>query len=315
MTKTLRIGTRGSKLALFQAGLVADALKAAHPGLGVEIVEIQTSGDWKPAHGETRLAEVEGGKGLFAREIEQAILDGSVDCGVHSLKDMPAVLPEGLVIRHVLERADPRDALLANNDANATVRSLDDLPQGAVVGTSSMRRQAMILAKRPDIKIKPLRGNVPTRIEKLRAGQVDATLLALAGLTRLGLAHEASCILEPDQMLPAAGQGIVGIEIRANDTATAAVLDSIHHCDTGYVAAAERATLAVLDGSCRTPIGAFATLDGGVLTLRVMVASPDGGRVYADEQSGPVTGDDAAARLGQVVGLRLKARVPSDIFS
>lgn len=308
--ETIRIGTRGSKLALVQAGMVEAALKTAHPGLNVEIKIIQTSGDWKPEQGETRLSEVEGGKGLFAREIERAILDGVVDCGVHSLKDMPSFLPKGLVIRHVLQRADCRDAFLSNG-----AKRIEDLPQGAVVGTSSLRRQAMILNLRPDLKIAPLRGNVPTRIEKLRSKQVDAAVLALAGLHRLGLEHEISSVIEPDQMLPAASQGIVGLEMREDDEQTGRLLDAIHHGETGLVAAAERAALATLDGSCHTPIGAHATLKGGVIHLQVLVASGDGVQMFRDEQSGPVHSDADAATLGHVVGMRLKARVPPEILA
>lgn len=308
--KPLRIGTRGSKLALVQTHMVVDALKAAHPGLAVEIMVIQTSGDWKPGQGEARLSEAAGGKGQFAVEIERAILANAVDCGVHSLKDMPTFLPEGLIIRHTLKREDSRDVLLANGP----VRNLEELPQGAVVGTSSLRRQAMLLARRPDLKIVSLRGNVPTRIEKLRSGQVDAAILALAGLTRLHLEHEIACILDRDTMLPAACQGIVGIEIRDNDTDTERLFDPIHDAEAGLAAAAERAALAVLDGSCHTPIGAHATLADGQMILKVLVASADGQTVFRDEQSGPVAHDDDAARLGQVVGLRLKARVPPDLF-
>lgn len=310
MAQKLRIGTRGSKLALVQANMVADALKRAHPGLDAEIVVIQSSADWKPEQGETRLSEAEGGKGLFAREIEQAILANAVDCGVHSMKDMASFLPDGLQVVHVLDRADPRDALLANDG----IQSIADLPQGAVVGTASLRRQAMLLALRPDLKIVPLRGNVPTRIEKLRGKQVDATILALAGLNRLGLAHEASCTIDADTMLPAAGQGIVGIETRVGDAQTALLLDAIHNRETGLVLAAERAALQVLDGSCHTPIGAHATLDGDQLHLRVLVASGDGVQVFRDEQSGPVHGDHDAILIGQVVGARLKSRLPDGIL-
>jgi hydroxymethylbilane synthase len=301
----LRIGTRGSKLALVQTGMVEAALKAAHPGLAVEVKIIQTSGDWKPEQGETRLSETQGGKGLFAREIEYALLAGEIDCGVHSLKDMASHLPEGLVIRHVLKRADCRDAFLSNGP-----KRIEDLPHGAVVGTSSLRRQAMILNLRPDLKIVPLRGNVPTRIEKLRSKQVDAAVLALAGLQRLKLENEVATILDPEQMLPAASQGIVGIEIREDDAVTAKLLDAIHDSKTGLVAAAERAALATLDGSCHTPIGAHAVLNADVIMLKVLVASPDGVQTFRDEQSGPVHSDADAANLGHVVGMRLKARLP-----
>ncbi|MGZ9098040.1 MAG: hydroxymethylbilane synthase [Micavibrio sp.] len=310
MTKIFRIGTRGSKLALIQTEMVASALKRAHPGLEIQVVTIQTSGDWKPEQGETRLSEASGGKGQFAHEIERAILAHDVDCGVHSLKDMPSFLPEGLVIRHVLKRADPRDAFLANG-----VKRIEDLPQGAIVGTSSLRRQAMILKLRPDLKIVPLRGNVPTRIEKLRAGQVDAAVLALAGLQRLGLDHEAASILEPEAMLPAACQGIVGIEIRADDDEASALLHGIHDIPAGLSAAAERMALGTLDGSCHTPIGAHATLDGDAMTLKLLVASPDGAVIFEDEQKGPVHSDEEAAMLGRVTALRLKSRLPPNFLT
>ncbi len=310
MMKPLRIGTRGSKLALIQTGMVAEALKAAYPGLEVETVVIQTSGDWKPEQGETRLSESSGGKGLFAREIELALLDGAIDCGVHSLKDLASALPEGLVVRHVLPREDSRDAFLSNE-----AKTIADLPQGAVVGTSSLRRQAMLLKIRPDLKIVTLRGNVPTRIEKLRAGQVDATILAYAGLKRLGLNSEVAAVLDFDEMLPAACQGIVGIETRRNDEETAGILNAIHHRMTGLMAAAERMALGTLSGSCHTPIGAQAVMNGDVLTLKVLVASADGVQIFTDEQSGPVQNDEEAAILGQVVGLRLKARVPPGLLT
>ncbi len=185
MTDTLRIGTRGSKLAMVQTHMVVDAVRRVHPGLMVEVKEILTSGDWKPEHGETRLAEAAGGKGLFAKEIERALLDGEIDCGVHSLKDMPSFLPPGLEIPFVLEREDPRDVFLSHQ-----YDSLESMPAGSVVGTSALRRQAFILQKRPDLKVVPLRGNVPTRIEKMKSGQVGALVLASAGLRRLGLESE-----------------------------------------------------------------------------------------------------------------------------
>lgn len=308
--KPLRIGTRGSKLALAQTDMVIAALTAAHPGIQIEIVVIQTTGDWKPEHGETRLSEAKGGKGQFAHEIEMAMLRGEVDCGVHSLKDMASFLPDGLVIRHVLPRADCRDAFLSNGAA----RNLDELPSGAVVGTSSLRRQAMLLNRRPDLKIATLRGNVPTRIEKMRAGQVDATILAMAGLQRLGLEHEVASSISIDDMLPAACQGIVGIETRADDVETAALFDAIHDRVSGFSAAAERAALATLDGSCHTPIGAYSVVTGDQMKLDVLVASADGTQIFRDAQTGPVQNDDDAANLGRLVGLRLKSRVPADIF-
>lgn len=310
MEKIVRIGTRGSRLALLQAGMVADALARAHPGIRTEIVTIKTSGDWKPGTGETRLSEAAGGKGQFAKEIEAALIDGRVDCGVHSMKDMPSFLPPGLVIRHMLPREDARDAFLAND-----CDRLEDLRQGAVIGTSSLRRQAFLLAKRPDLTIVPLRGNVPTRIEKLRSGQVDATLLAIAGLLRLDLGQEAASILKPADMLPAAGQGAIGVEIRTDDRDIAALFDGIHCRPTGFCVTAERAALQVLDGSCHTPIGAYAELDDdGVLTLTAAVASPDGREFFTERASAPVTSDDDAAALGAAIGGRLKQDVPPSLL-
>lgn len=309
MAQTIRIGTRGSKLALVQAHMVRDGLLRRYPQLMTEIVVIQTSGDWKPQHGETRLSEAQGGKGLFAREIENALLAGEVDCGVHSLKDMPSFLPEGLVIDHVLEREDPRDALLTNGPS-----SLEDLPAGAVVGTSSLRRQAVILARRPDLKVVPLRGNVPTRIEKLRAGQVDATVLAFAGLKRLDLAHEAACILPPETLLPAACQGIVGIETRVDDTQTRALLDALTHHDTAVCAAAERAALQELGGSCRTPVGAYAEFEKGALTFRIEAAQPDGSAMFYESCEGEAKDIAAAAHMGADAGRALRVRLPPGIL-
>ena len=306
----LRIGTRGSKLAMVQTHTVAGLLRARHPGLEIEIVEILTSGDWKPEHGETRLSESEGGKGLFAREIEKAMLDGRVDCGVHSMKDMASFLPEGLVIDHMLLREDPRDAFLAND-----CKTLGELKTGAVMGTSSLRRQAMLLAKRPDLKIVSLRGNVPTRIEKLRAGKVDATMLALSGLKRLGLAHEVASVLSVEEMVPAAGQGAVGIEIRQDDAAVRALFDPLNHEETLLRVNAERAALQVLDGSCHTPIGAHAVLEGDKMSLHVLVAAPDGMRSYEERSAGGVTSVEQARALGKALGEKLKVRVPPDVLA
>lgn len=310
MKDTLKIGTRGSKLALVQANMVAAQLMAAHVGLDVEIVEINTSGDWKPEHGETRLSEAEGGKGLFAKEIERAILDGRVDCGVHSMKDMPSFLPEGLVIEHIPARADPRDAFLSSKYG-----ALEDLPEGAKVGTASLRRQSFILAKRPDLNVIPIRGNVPTRIQKMKDGYADAIILAYAGLERLGLANEAAQVWAPDYMLPAAGQGAVGVEIRESDNAARALLDAVHNRETGLCVAAERAALQRLDGSCHTPIGAYATLDGNNLHLEVMVGSEDGQDIYQDSDKAAVNANSDAIALGDEIGRRLKNIVPPDLLA
>lgn len=310
MSKTIKIGTRGSKLAMIQTNMVADSLRKMHPDIHVEVVEILTSGDWKPEHGETRLSEAEGGKGLFAKEIERAILDGTVDCGVHSMKDMPSFLPDGLVIDHIMERADPRDALVSGKYS-----SLDDLPQGATLGTSSMRRQAFVLAKRPDFKVVPIRGNVPTRIGKMKDGHADAIILAYAGLVRLGLEGEAVQVWDADYMLPAAGQGAVGIEIRKGDDETRALLDALHHRETGLCVSAERAALQILDGSCHTPIGAFATLDGHQMNIDVAVASLDGKDLFEADGSFAVKSVEDAIDLGEGVGNTLRDIVPPELLA
>lgn len=309
MSHKLRIGTRGSKLALKQTNMVADALRHAHPSLDIEIVEILTSGDWKPSQGETRLMESKGGKGQFAHEIEQRILAGDIDCGVHSLKDMPSFLPQGLEINHFMKREDPRDVFLSNK-----YKDFSDLPEGAVVGTSSLRRQAFILHKYPHLKIVPLRGNVATRIEKLHQGQVDATFLAMAGLVRLELTSFATRILEADEFLPACGQGIIGIEIRTGDETTARYLDSISCPTTTLVAIAERAVLQVLDGSCHTPVGAYATFHDGRMNLKCAVAHPDGTYYLEDSIEGPVANMQDAVTTGQVLGHRMRPKLPAGIL-
>jgi hydroxymethylbilane synthase len=310
MTKTtLKIGTRGSRLALIQTDMVMAALQEAHLDLKIEKIIIKTSGDWKPQDGETRLSEEQGGKGMFAHEIQKAILEGAVDCGVHSLKDMPSFLPKGLVINHVLPREDVRDVLIS-----AKYSSIDDLPEGAVVGTSSLRRQAFILAHRPDVKIVPLRGNVETRIQKLKDGQVDATLLAMAGLNRMGLAGEATMIMEPEDMLPACGQGAVCIETREDDQDTQNLFDSIHCNETGLCVFAEREVLAVLDGSCHTPIGAYAVLDDEMMYLRALVASDDGQSLYYESAQGEIIGAEGAKAFGHDLGQKLKSALPPDFL-
>ena len=309
MTKKLRIGTRGSQLALTQTKMVAAELKNAHPDLDVEIVEILTSGDWKPSQGETRLMESKGGKGQFAHEIEQRILAGDIDCGVHSVKDMPSFLPDGLSMTHFLKREDPRDVFLSPK-----YKDLSNMPDGAVIGTSSLRRQAFILNKFPHLKIVALRGNVATRIEKLHQGQVDATFLALAGLNRLGLTQFANKTLESHEFLPACGQGTIGIEIRLDDTVTAQYLDTISCPVTTLTAIAERAVLQVIDGSCHTPIGAFATIKDGWMILKSAIAKPDGSFYLEDRIDGPVTKWEDARTMGHVLGYRMKPKLPDGIL-
>lgn len=308
--KSFKLGTRGSPLALKQAAMVKEALISAHPGLAVETVIIKTSGDWKPADGETRLSELEGGKGLFVREIERALMGGDIDFAVHSMKDVPSFLPEGLALDHVLPRADVRDAFICRS-----VSSFMDLPVGATVGTSSLRRQAFLLGKRPDLKVVPLRGNVQTRIDKMDAGAVDATFLAMAGLNRLGLSGDFIHPVPMGDMLPACGQGIVALETRADDFETQLLLDAIHHAETGLCGAIERAALQTLDGSCHTPIGAHARIYGDVVLFDLIVASGDGRQVFAEEASIALDVHGDAAAFGRATAEKLKARLPDGILA
>ncbi len=301
----LRLGTRGSPLALAQARMVRAALAAAH-GFDPERIEIQvirTSGDRIQ---DRPLAEV-GGKGLFTKEIEEALVAGLIDFAVHSSKDMPTVLPPGLMLSAFMERDDPRDAFISRK-----AKSIADLPRGATVGTASLRRQAMMKRRRPDLVIVPLRGNVETRLRKLDEGVADATLLALAGLKRLGLADAATAVLDVDEFLPAVGQGAIGIEARAGDSRTRELLGSINHADTFSALAAERAFLAVLDGSCRTPIGGYATISGGKIRFRGMIVKPDGSEAFEAAREGSALD---AERLGTDAGGELKRRAGPDFFA
>jgi hydroxymethylbilane synthase len=309
MTRHIRIGTRGSQLALTQTELFKKALQKAVPNgeLELETVIIKTSGDWSPSHGETRLSEVAGGKGQFAKEIEEAMLDGRIDCAVHSVKDMDSHATDGLLLNHFLPREDVRDAFISEKYVR-----FDDLPEGAVLGTSSVRRQAMALALRPDLKIVPLRGNVPTRLEKVKAGQVDATFLAMAGLNRLELISHCKHPMEIEQMLPGAGQGAVGIQCRESDDELITLLEKINCEKTRLAVQAERAALAVLDGSCHTPIGAYAEIANSEVWLRVCVCALDGSQSWDDETRGDTTDTEG---LGQEVAERLKAKIPASYLS
>jgi hydroxymethylbilane synthase len=279
MSDTIRIGTRGSKLALAQAYQLRDRLIAAH-GLAPDdfhLEIIKTSGDLitdKP------LSEF-GGKGLFTKEIEEALTASGIDLAVHSMKDMPTKLPEGLEISCLLPREDVRDAFISFKAAR-----LADLPKGAVLGTSSLRRQAQVKRLRPDLKVVPYRGNVDTRLRKLEDGVVDATLLAYAGLRRLGLEERATSLIETGEMLPAVAQGAIGVETRIGDERMARLLAPLHDRVTAICVEAERAFLAELDGSCRTPIGGLATLDGDVLLFRGQILTPDGGASFETERRG-----------------------------
>ncbi len=301
----LRIGTRGSPLALAQAGEVRARLAAAH-GVAPERIAltiIRTSGDMIR---DRPLAEA-GGKGLFTKEIEEALVAGAIDLAVHSAKDMPTVLPAGLVIAAVLAREDARDVFISRKS-----KALRDLPVGATVGTASLRRQALVKHLRPDLAVTTMRGNVETRLRKLDAGEVDATLLALAGLKRLRLADAATAILPVEEFLPAVGQGIIAVEARGDDARTLALLQAVDHADTATALAAERAFLAVLDGSCRTPIAGHATLAGGRLRLRGLIAKPDGSAVLEAERNG-AAGD--AVRLGADAGRELRERAGADFLA
>ncbi|HEY0837569.1 MAG TPA: hydroxymethylbilane synthase [Azospirillum sp.] len=306
MTTPLRIGTRGSPLALAQAHETRDRLAAAHPHLAapgaIEIVVLKTTGDRIL---DRTLAEA-GGKGLFTKELEEALFDGRADLAVHSMKDVPTWLPDGLEISTLLPREDVRDAFFSRSG-----HGVDDLPAGSVVGTAGLRRQAQILERRPDLTIVPLRGNVQTRLAKLDAGEVDATLLALAGLRRLGLTDRITAVLEPGVMLPAVAQGAIGIEIRSSDDRTRALLAPLNCADTAVRVTAERALLAMLDGSCRTPIAAMARLEGDALTLDAKVLSPDGRQVFTAHRAG--TAAEAAA-LGADAGAEIKAQLPPGFF-
>jgi hydroxymethylbilane synthase len=247
-----------------------------------------------------------GGKGLFTREIEEALLDGGIDIAVHSMKDMPTLQPEGLVLDCYLPREDPRDAFVSPGAAG-----IADLPEGAVVGSSSLRRRAQLANRRPDLRLVEFRGNVQTRLAKLEQGVAAATFLAMAGLSRLGMTHVARGPIAPEAMLPAVAQGAIGVERRAADTRAAALLEAIHHHDTGLRLAAERGFLARLDGSCETPIAGLALLEGATLWLRGEILRPDGSEAIADDAHGPAA--DGAA-LGADLAERLLARAPAGFF-
>ncbi len=301
----LRIGTRGSPLALAQARAVRARLAAVH-GIDAERIAleiIRTTGDMVRDRPLTEL----GGKGLFTKEIEEALAEGLIDLAVHSAKDMPTVLPPGLTIAAVLPREDARDVFISRK-----ADTLRELAPGAVVGTASLRRQALVLRLRADLTVVPFRGNVETRLRKLDAGEVDATLLALAGLKRLGLADAATAVLAIEEFLPAVGQGVIAIEGRADDVKTRALLEAVDHAETATALAAERAYLAVLDGSCRTPIAGHAAIAHGRLAFRGLIAKPDGSAAFETAREG--TAADAVA-LGADAGRELKARAGADFFA
>lgn len=300
----IRIGTRGSPLALAQAREVMARLVAAHRLVVNEckLVVIKTTGDQIT---DRPLVEA-GGKGLFTKELEEALFAGDIDLAVHSMKDMPALLPEGLAIAAILPREDPRDAFVS-----VKYSSLDELPSGAVIGTSSPRRQAQALRLRPDLRIVPLRGNVETRLRKLDEGVADATFLACAGLNRLGLAQHITARMDIETMLPAVAQGAIGIEIRADDADTAALVAPLNDAATALCVAAERAFLSRLEGSCRTPIAGYAELRDGALHIRGEILTPDGRECHAAARAGS---PQSALRLGEETAADLLARAGPDFF-
>lgn len=303
-TTVLKIGTRGSPLALAQASETRARLMAAHrlPESAFAIEVISTSGD----RIQDRPLSEAGGKGLFTKEIEEALLDGRIDIAVHSTKDMPTLLPDGLELSAFLEREDPRDAFIGS-----AARSIAALPQGATVGSSSLRRQALILRMRPDLKVVMFRGNVQTRLRKLDQGVADGTILALAGLNRLGLAHIATDVMALDKFPPAPGQGAICIESRIGDARAREMLAAIDHLPTGQALACERAFLAGLDGSCRMPIAGHAAISDGTLSFAGSVLSPDGVKAFDSAGSGPAA---SAAAIGAAAASDIRSRAGRDFF-
>jgi hydroxymethylbilane synthase len=298
---TIRIATRKSPLAKWQANHVADLLRALEPGLQVELHELMTRGDKIL---EVPLAQV-GGKGLFVKEIEDALLNGDAQIAVHSMKDLPAIVAPGLVVAAIPVREDPRDAL-----CSPRWKTLDKLPQGARIGTSSLRRSAQLKAIRPDLKMEVVRGNVQTRLNKASEG-LDAVVLAYAGLRRLGLAQHATQILSPEEMLPAVAQGALALEARADDAATLARLKKLDDPETRWRVEAERGFLARIEGGCQVPIAGHATVADGQVHLRALVASVDGTRVIRGERRGPVA---EARALGDALAIELLGRGAGEIL-
>jgi hydroxymethylbilane synthase len=303
VAERVRIGTRGSALALRQAGMVAAGLRRAWPGLAVDLVVIRTSGD---RLAQAHLAEV-GGKGLFVKEIEEALLDGRVEVAVHSLKDLPSAIPHGLTLAAFPPREEPRDVLVSGRAA-----AVADLPAAARVGTSSPRRRVQLLALRRDLAVEPIRGNVETRLRKLDEGAYDAIVLAAAGLRRLGIERADATLVSPDEMLPAVGQGTLAVEVREADGETAKLVATLDDASTRAATEAERAFLAAMGGTCTTPLAAHAWFEEGRLRLSAFVATPDGGRVLQD---GSTLNGGPPAGLGQLVADRMLARGAAEIIA
>ncbi len=312
MQPILKLGSRGSPLALAQSRLTRQLL-AVNLGVGAgdearcafPVTRITTTGDRIT---DRRLIEA-GGKGLFTKEVEQALLDGDIDVAVHSMKDMPVQQPDGLKLAGYLPREDPREALIAN-----IAKTLADLPKGARIGTASLRRQAQVQMIRPDCVVETLRGNVGTRLEKIAHGEFDATFLALAGLKRLGLAYKASGIIDTNIMLPAPAQGAIGLQIRNDDDRAQTLLDPVLCNETAIRLAAERAFLAALDGSCRTPIAALGEINNNILRFRGAIYTPDGAKNWTCEQQAELGHDPVqeAAHLGKTLGLQIAAKAGNE---
>ncbi|WP_051697325.1 hydroxymethylbilane synthase [Thioclava indica] len=304
----LKIGTRGSPLALAQAYETRSRLMAAHglPEAAFEVVVIKTSGDDRAQIAADMSLKEIGGKGLFTKEIEEAMVDGRIDIAVHSMKDMPTEQPEGLILNCYLPREDVRDAFVSLNHAG-----IADLPEGAVVGSSSLRRRSQLAYRRPDLKLVQFRGNVQTRLKKLQEGVAEATFLAMAGLTRLGMLEVAKSAIAPEEMLPAVAQGAIGIERRVSDARSEALLAPIHHLPTAQRLAAERAYLATLDGSCETPIAGLAIIEGDELWLRGEILRPDGSEAISGEGRASIS---EGAALGDDLARRLLAKAPTGFF-
>jgi hydroxymethylbilane synthase len=304
----VRIATRGSALALWQANHVRDRLQTNEPGLEVELVVLKTRGDKIL---DRALSEV-GGKGLFVKEIEDALLDGRAEVAVHSMKDLPAEVPAGLVIAAIPEREDPRDALIVAPAVVATgARDVASLPRGARVGTSSLRRMCQLRTRRPDLDVIALRGNVDTRLKKVEAGELDAIILACAGIKRLGRGEAITAVLSVEESLPAIGQGALAIECRADDADTRRRLAALHDLTTARAVNAERGFLARLEGDCKTPLAAHGTLDGGRLTLEGLVGAPDGSRIVRGRMDGTA---DAGAALGRALAEELLAKGAGELL-
>ncbi|MCB1592504.1 MAG: hydroxymethylbilane synthase [Alphaproteobacteria bacterium] len=306
----IRIGTRGSPLALLQAQMAELRLHSVLPGLRTQIVPIRTSGDAHAAQkGDQPLPQTEGGKALFAKEIQEALLKGQIDMAVHSMKDLDTFLPDALTIPCMLPREAVQDAFLSN-----IAQNISDLPKGSTVGTSSPRRKAFLLAMRPDLKVVPLRGNVETRIEKLNAKQVDATFLAVAGLNRLRKQNHIKSVVPAHEMMPCAGQGAIGIEVRRQDAKLVSVLGQINHDTTYACVACERAVLTTLGASCQTPVGVHAELTGLKLRIRAQLAAPDGSGMFRDVKTGHLNSYDDLIRIGHEFGRELKEKAPVGFF-